>query len=471
MGECQLYEQTRTACALGGIYTALAIERVLPILHAGPGCLSACGGFLSVANGLSIPVTYPDSAVPCTNFCEEDVIFGGGERLRKLTEEALKYYKADLAIIADGCTSAIVGDDIEEVAGSFEGSEIPVFHVSLPGFKGNNVWGHSQVLNAIIDQYLKPREVHVNKGQVNVFGIIPYFDPYWYGTLEQLKQLLLDLGLKPNIIYGPGNGVAALNRVPDAEFNLVLAPWSDLDIAEKLEEKFGTPYFHYPCVPVGISETTDFIRAITEYADLNALNAETIVKNSEKRIYYFLQQQAKIWYGGSMMPKRLFVNASSAAAVSFVRFAIRDMSFIPYKVFITEDVPAEHQAYIIEKLKEHKYDGWHDFDVIFTTDGGACDVEIKKKTDWSLSRATLLGTTWDELTAKNKAFPFIAVSAPSGNDVIIDKSYFGYNGELTFIRDLLNDSIRKFLGSGAVAKLDIAKNPAPEQDIQVSHVC
>ncbi|MDR3238622.1 MAG: nitrogenase molybdenum-iron protein, alpha and beta chain [Clostridiales bacterium] len=471
MSECKLYEQNRTCCALGGIFTALAIEKVLPVLHAGPGCHSQSGGFLGMANGFTAPVTYPDSAVPSTNFCEEDVVFGGADRLRKLTEEALKYYNADLAIIASGCTSEIVGDNIGEVAGNFEDSDVPVLHVSLPGFKGNNVWGHSQVLNAIIDQYLTPREVKANKGQVNIFGIVPYFDPYWFSTLEKLERLLLDLGLKPNIIYGPGKGIAALNRVPDAEFNLILAPWTDLDIAEKLKEKFGTPYLHYPCVPVGISETTDFIHELVKYADLDINNAEEIIKKSESRIYYYLQQQAKAWYGGSMMPKRLFVNASAAAALSFVRFAIRDMNFIPYKVFITEDVPEERQTYIIEKLKEPKYDGWQDFDVVFTTDGGACDIEIKKVKDWSLSRATLFGTTWDELTAKNNAFPFLAISAPSGNDVIIDKSYFGYDGELVFMRDLYNDSIRKFLGSGAVAKLDVAKTPSVERKVQAAHVC
>lgn len=36
MGACS--EQQRVACALGGIYTALAIDKVLPVLHCGPGC-------------------------------------------------------------------------------------------------------------------------------------------------------------------------------------------------------------------------------------------------------------------------------------------------------------------------------------------------------------------------------------------------------------------------------------------------
>ncbi|MDR1629512.1 MAG: nitrogenase molybdenum-iron protein, alpha and beta chain [Oscillospiraceae bacterium] len=453
-------EQSRVACGIGGFYTALAIESVLPILHSGPGCLFNVAGVLALANGRQSAITYYESSIPSTNFCEEDVIFGGVERLRNLTAKALEYYKTDLVIIVDGCTAEIVGDDIEEVANDFADSETPVIFASLPGFKGNNVWGHSQILNAIVDQYLTKPSKGVQKGLVNIFGVLPYYDPFWLGTLEQLENLLTDIGLTPNIIYGPGKGIEAVNQIPDAEFNLLVGPWVDLDIVEKLKVKFGTPYLHYPCVPVGATEIAAFIRAVSEYAKLDSEKTEAYIKKNEDRYYSYLWRFNRM--GGVMFPQKFYVNASASAAVSFTRFLINDVGLIPQKIFISENVPEEHHAQIEKWLREPKYDGIKDYEIVFTDDGGLCDVEIKglKSTDLELTRACLFGTTWDELTAKNNGFPFVSISAPYGDRAVVNKSYFGYDGGITFFADLYNDCIYKFLGSGSVANIDVQPEAA-----------
>ncbi|MDR1066660.1 MAG: nitrogenase molybdenum-iron protein, alpha and beta chain [Clostridiales bacterium] len=447
-------EQHRLSCAVGGIYTVLAIEKFLPILHTGPGCEVNAAGALTIVNGAQTPITYIDTSLPCTDFCEEDIVFGGNERLRKLVDEALKYFKADLAIIVDGCAAEIVGDDIGEVAESFEDADIPTLHASLPGFKGNNLWGHSQILSAIIDQYLQPSSEKI-KGLANVFGIVPYYDTFWETTLERLEELLSRLGLTPNIIYGIGKGKAAIDKIPQAEFNLVIGPWLDLDIAKKLENKFGAPYFHYPVLPTGASETSDFIRAIVEYAGLDKANAESYIAAREKRFFHKLQRLSNTLIGGIMYPKRFVINASAGAAVSIARFLIRDAGLIPHRIYIPEDVPEEHQARIEQLIREPVYDTKDiiDYDIKFTDDGGLCESEIKNE-DFSLLHVNIFGTTWDELLAKNKGLPYVAISPPSGDYFVVGKTFFGYDGGLEFIRDLQNDSIRKFLGSGAVANVE-----------------
>jgi len=447
-------EQSRVACAIGGIYTALGIENVLPIMHSGPGCHHNSSGLLAIVNGRQAGLTYYEFTIPSTNFCEEDVVFGGMERLRNLTAKTLEYYNADLVIIVDGCTAEIVGDDIKEVAEDFSDAKVPVLYASLPGFKGNNLWGHSQILNAIIDQYIKPSNVK-RKGQVNVFGIVPYYDPMWLGTLEKLEELLQFLGLTPNIIYGKGKGLAAVDRIPEAEFNLLIGPWVDLDIVEKLHGKFGTPFFHYPCIPVGATETAAFIRAMVDYAKLDSKKAEKYIKDNDERYNGYFWRNNR--YGGVMFPKRSFVNASASAAVSVTRFLINDAGLFPEKIFIPEDVPEEHHNRIVSWLKEPQYDGIGDFDIVFTDDGGLCNAELKK-IDLTLLRANLFGSTWDELTAKNKEIPFVSISAPYGDNLIANKTYFGYDGGLEFYRDLYNDCIKKFLGSGAVINVDAARN-------------
>ncbi|MDR1107969.1 MAG: hypothetical protein LBL19_02920, partial [Spirochaetaceae bacterium] len=437
-------------------YTALAIEKVLPVMHSGPGCLQNSGGVLGRFNGCQSGVSYPDSIIPSTNFCDKDVIFGAADRLRRLVKKSLEYYKTDMVILVDGCSSEIVGDDIEEVASGFTGSPVPVLYAKLPGFKGNNLWGHSQVLKGITDQYLKeqPRGEY-NKKQVNVFGVVPYFDSFWTAELEELEKMLRTLGLEPNIIYGRGKGIEAINKIPRAAFNLVLAPWTDLEFAEQLQDIFGTPYFHYPCLPVGPTETARFIRAITEYAKLDPKNAEEYIKREEDRYFYYVRNAIKVFVGSQVTPRRFYINSSASQAVSLTRFLVNDWGMTPVKVFITDDVPAPYQEKITGMLRDIEYNDAENFDIVFTHDGGLCDQELAKET-FPYSKVCLFGTCWDQLTANNKRLPFLPVSAPYGDAAVGNTSYLGYDGALVFIRDLYRDMTQKILGSGVVAKLEEA---------------
>lgn len=75
----------------------------------------------------------------------------------------------------------------------------------------------------IIDQLLEePQEVQA--GLVNVWSVLPYQDPFWAATLETIGRLLGLIGLTPNLIYGQGQGIQSVQRIPAAQFNLLLTP-------------------------------------------------------------------------------------------------------------------------------------------------------------------------------------------------------------------------------------------------------
>jgi nitrogenase molybdenum-iron protein beta chain len=447
-------EQQRTACAIGGAYTALAIENVLPVLHAGPGCIQNAGAVIANLNGAQRGVSYVNSIIPSTNFCDKDVVFGAAGRLRKLVSKSLEYYKTDMLMLFDGCSSEIVGDDIEEVASDFADSPIPVLWAKLPGFKGNNLWGHAQVLNSIADQYLvKLPRGEKNPKQVNIFGIVPYYDTYWMGDVEELEKMLTGLGLEPNIIYGRGHGIEEIKKIPQAAFNLVLAPWTDLEYARHLQDLFGTPFFHYPCLPVGPTETARFIRSLAKFAGLDQINAEAYIKREEERYYFYIFNSVGGFLGGPQTPRRFYVNASAAAAVSITRFLVNDMGRTPIKVYITDDVPPEYQEGIVRALRDINSVDTEDFEIVFTNDGGLCAAEIENET-YKYKKVCFFGTCWDQLFANNKGLPFVAISAPSGDVIAAANTRLGYNGALNFLRDMLRDLSQKILGSGIVAKLE-----------------
>jgi nitrogenase molybdenum-iron protein beta chain len=432
-------EQHIVTCAIGGIYTALAIEKILPIMHCGSGCQISVGGVLACANGGQNATTFEETILPCTNFCDADVVFGGGERLRELVRRALDYYDADIFLIVDGCTAEIVGDDIEEIASYFADRQIPVLQASLPGFKGNNLWGHSEVLKAIIEQYVKPTAA-TNPKQVNVFGIVPFYDTMWVATLEKLEELLIRMGLEPNIIYGRGKGVGNVDRIPSAGFNLVLGPWIDLDTAELLETKFDTPFLHCPTFPVGPTETSKFIRRVAEYAALDKTDIERYIEDQEDRFFWYVDRTLT-WmfdnHNGKHKHREFVVNASASQALGITKFLINDIGIVPRKIFIPEDVPEKHHDAILTYFRDVEYAHRDEIEVVFTDDGGLCEATLKGE-DFTFRRTFLFGSVFDMLFAEKNSMSYVSVSSPYGDYLIGNKTYFGYDGGIELMTDMYN---------------------------------
>ena len=197
-----LVEQVRHVCALGAFQSVLAIERAVPILHAGPGCGTKAWAAMGIDNGCQGSGYVGGHSVPCTNVSEKEIIFGGEERLRQLVANTLQVIDGDLFVVLTGCTSDIVGDDVGEVVRSFQSQGQPVVYAETGGFKGNNFYGHELVLQAIIEQYLQPA-AGTEPGLVNIWSVVPYQDAFWTGNLRELARLLGEIGLQPNVILGP----------------------------------------------------------------------------------------------------------------------------------------------------------------------------------------------------------------------------------------------------------------------------
>lgn len=429
----KILDQPRYKCALAAMQTVQAITRALPILHSGPGCAEKLSGSVG-SSGLYSPHIFP-----CTSISEKEVIFGGDDKLAETIENSLKIIDADLYVVLTGCTSEIVGDDVEDVVGRFKGGAKPVIYASTAGFKGNNYYGHDWVLKAIFDQYLNEKKT-VRKGLVNIWAGIPYHDPFWLGNLRELEALVAELGLIPNTIFGYGRGIDNIDRIPEADFNLLVSPWVGLESVQFLEEKFGTPYLHYPVLPIGAFETSKFLRAVGEYAEVDQELVEEIVQKKEAEYYYYIERYADVFLETRVMSKRFVVVSDASYSLAVTKFLVNDIGLFPSKQYIVDDAPEKYQETISGYFKDLNYG--IQAEVAFSSDGYQIHKEIEAA-DFN-GYPLILGSNWEKNLAKKTNAHFVNISYPLIERLIINSSLVGYKGGLKLIEDIYSVAFTRF---------------------------
>jgi nitrogenase molybdenum-iron protein beta chain len=431
-------EQERYTCAIGALQTVVAIPRATPILHSGPGCGTMIRGFFERATGYA-----GGNTSPCTNFSETEVVFGGAERLSAIIKNTYLVLDTDLQVVLTGCTADIVGDDVESVVSRFAAEGKPIVHVETAGFKFNNFVAHSHVVNAIIDQYVHgfvldnlPR---TEKNLVNLFASVPYQDPFWKGNLSEYKRLLESLGLQVNVLFGPkSEGVSEWQRIPRANFNVIVSPWYGLPIVEHLKELYGHPYLQFPYLPIGANETTRFLEqalafALEQGADLDEAAGRQFIQREEHAYYEEIDNLAtfllEFRYG---LPNHVHILHDAGYVVGLSRFLLHEVGLVPREQFIVDNTPAEYIAEITANLKSAS--DKRDIPVYFNPDAGACQDIIRQARH--KGRGLIIGSGWDKELAREKDCDFLSASPPSPYRLVLTTGYIGYSGGLRVIEDI-----------------------------------
>ncbi len=413
--------------------TVQAIDRAIPVLHSGPGCAQK----LSDSNGSS--GYFSPNIFPCTSINEKDVVFGGVKKLHSTIENALKVIDADLYVVLTGCIPEIVGDDSGEVVSEFADSEKPVIYAPTAGFKGNNYKGHEQVIEAIVDQYLKKTD-EKEEGLVNVWVDVPYQDLYWNGNYNEIEKLLKEIGLKPNVIFGYKKGIDNINKIPKAQFNLLISPWVSLKNVKKMEKKFGTPYLHYKTLPVGAFETSKFLREVGEFAGLDKEKVEAVITEHENYYYYLIERFADLFLENRVINKQFTVVGDAQYVLGITKFLTNDLGLVPAKQFITDDTPKEYREAIAEEFKKLNYG--IQAEVEFETDGYKIHQQIKEH-DYHGYPLILGGYYERELTEELKG-NFLNVSWPVRDKIVLDDFIAGYTGGIRLIEDIYTVASQRF---------------------------
>jgi nitrogenase molybdenum-cofactor synthesis protein NifE len=270
-------------CAFDGAKIALQpIVDVAHIVHGPIACEgnswdnrhSASSGSMLYRTGLT------------TDINEFDVIYGGEKRLFKAVREVIEKFDPPAVFVYQTCVTAMIGDDIEAVCKrATEKFGKPVIPVNAPGFAGPKNLGNKLGAEALLDYVIGTVEpTHSTPTDINIIG-----EYNLSGELWQVKPLLDALGVRVlSCISGDGryNEVAAAHR---ARVNMMVCSKSMINIATRMEQRYGIPFFEGSFY--GISDMSTTLREIARLlverggpADLPA-RTEALIAVEEARAF------------------------------------------------------------------------------------------------------------------------------------------------------------------------------------------
>jgi nitrogenase molybdenum-iron protein beta chain len=365
-------------------------------------------------------------STPCTNMLEREVVFGGLDKLRGTIDGSLEILEADAYFVLSGCTSGIIGDDILSVTEEYRRKGYPVYSVDSAGFLGESYRGYEIAFRALTDHIVKPAPRQENL--VNLFGIMPYHDPFWEGNFEELVRILRLLGLEVNTFFTRHQGIADIERSGGAALNIVISPWLLKSAAAEYETRFGVPVLRWPGLPVGATDTSAFVRAVGEALGLQE-RAEKVIEEEEDYVYSYLETAI-----GALSWKRFAVVGDANTVVGITRFLANDFSFTPRLSIITDPVfRPEDKKRIVDSITNLEYA--RPPKVVFETDQWRIRQELETDPDITL----LIGSTNDREYGMEKNIQCSVVAYPVTDRLIFNRTYAGYRGSLTLVEDLYDN--------------------------------
>lgn len=426
----QVVENPRGGCVLAGINSVLgAIDKVCPVYHSGPGCCMQTSASDQGQSGKKTPCFVSSVSIPSTNMLEKQVVFGGVDKLRTTIQGAIDIIDADAYFVLTGCTAGIIGDDVLSVTSEFQEKGHEVYAIEAPGFLGDSNLGYETVWNTLIEKVVE-KDVPKDEKLVNIFGIVPYHDPFWAGTLEEIDRILTRLGLKVNTFFTKHQGIDVIKKSSAAALNIIINPWLFKAGAKKYETKFGVPSIRFPGLPVGATDTTRFVRAVSEALKLDKEMVEEVITSEERYVYDYLEQAI-----GVVSWKRFSVVGDANTAIGLTRYLENDFSFTPISTIISEPIFREEDK---ERIREQIQDTEYALPpkVIFAAD----QYEINQALLNEEKEITLIvGSSNEREVALEKDVQFILGTFPLNERLVFNRTYAGYRGSLTFTEDLYDN--------------------------------
>ncbi|OPX43996.1 nitrogenase iron-iron protein beta chain [Ruminiclostridium hungatei] len=433
-------DRPRYLCALGGaIGTLENLPRTIPILHAAAGCGGNISNALNYASGYLGSGYCAGQALSSSNVYEQEIVFGGEDRLCEQVENTLKIMDGDLYFLVSGCMVEMIGDDVKGVAKKFKDRDVALLAADTGGFHGNSFKGYDIVLGTLFKEFTLKKDVK-NEKLLNLWGIVPIQDVFWKGNLENLKRLLEELGYQVNTFFGENETLDNLKNAGSAVLNIVVSDTAGIEPAKLFEEVHGVPYISVP-LPIGPHGTEQFIRSISNRLGIEKAFADKVIQRHKARYFSYIERIADV-YNDLDLQRYAVIVGDSSYAQALTRFLSDDLGWLPELVVIT-DILSEEQKEDVRKRFADLESGLSPR-IVFDTDTSSIIRHFRdtwpsangSKYFNTFSPAFILGSAFERALADELKAPHLSVTYPISNRVVMDRAYTGYDGAIRLTEDI-----------------------------------
>lgn len=380
--------------------------------------------------------------IPTSNIAENNVVFGGEDRLAEQIENTLFALDGDLYVVITGCQVEIIGDDAAGVARRFK--DRGVISANTAGFLGNALKGYDLVMNTLVDNVLAPstaKEEH----SVNIFGVVPGQDVFFKGNLDKLKELLNKIGVKANTFFATGDTIADIRGYGNAALSVVVSPSAGLEPAERLRDKLGIPWLNAE-LPIGIEGTESFLRSVATALKIDTALVEKVIASEKAYYYEFLERVVDIWSDLDFQ-RYAVVALDSYYAHAVTRFLANDLGWVPHLTAINDIEDEADQQRYAERFNDITSDVKPQ--VIFERNAGLLLEHIRNSYPRNnndryydpLSPLYVIGSSIEVSLADKLGAGFLSLAFPVTNRVVLNKGYVGFSGAITLLEDLLSNLV------------------------------
>jgi nitrogenase molybdenum-cofactor synthesis protein NifE len=404
---------TDGGCAFDGAQIALLpIADVAHIVH-GP---IACAGSSWDNRGTRSSGAQLYRIGMTTDLSEQDIIMGRSEkRLFHAIKQAVTDYQPAAVFVYNTCVPALAGDDVNAICKTAtERWGTPVIPVDGAGFYGSKNLGNRIAGDAMFKYVIGSREPvaapvinpNIKVYDVNLIGEYNIAGEFWH-----VLPLLDELGLR---VLCTLSGDARFNEVQTmhkAAVNMMVCSKAMLNVARKLKEKYGTPWFEGSFY--GISDTSQSLRDFAQNIDDPDLTARTealIVREEAK-----VRAQLEPWRA-RLKDKRVLLYTGGVKSWSVIS-ALQDLGM---KVVATGTKKSTEE----DKARIRELMG----DDVKMLDEGNPKILLKTVSDYKAD--ILIAGGRNLYTALKAGIPFLDINQER------EFGYAGYDGMLELVRQL-----------------------------------
>ncbi|OSM04019.1 nitrogenase iron-molybdenum cofactor biosynthesis protein NifE [Magnetofaba australis] len=353
-----------------------------------------------------------------TDLTEQDIIMGRGEkRLIHGIKQAVQRYNPKAVFVYNTCIPALIGDDLDAACQiASEKFGVPVVPVDSAGFYGtknlgNRIAGETMVKHVIGTREPDPVPTHLQRDGIQVHDISLIGEFNIAGEFWNVLPLFDELGLRLLCSLSGDARFGEVQTMHRAEASMLVCSKALINVARKLEESYGVPWFEGSFY--GVRDVSDALRQFARIINDPSLTerTEAVIAREEARIHEALKPWRERLTG-----KRVLLYTGGVKSWSVVS-ALQDLG-VTVVATGTKKSTEDDKARIKELMGD---------EAIMLEDGkpqALLDVAAQQKAD------LLMAGGRNMYTALKGRLPFLDINQER------EYAYAGYDGMIELARQL-----------------------------------